>query len=176
MQTDKTEWIYRCLVTAAMVETILLPLFGFIVGPDYHKPSLGAPPALTEQQQRAAPDNPRRSHITTGGPPSLLCEMPALATAIHGNGSRFVDSTLFASPRYREFAQNVRRRFRESKAMFNSMVSPRCCCAHGHQSHDFHLAKEKFWRQPQGVCLTYNLCALTSVKLLSVGSGGFVGS
>lgn len=81
MRTDNTEWLYQCVVTVAVIEAIVVPLFGFVVGPSYHKPSLAAAPAFTEQQHVAIED-PRRSHITTGGLPTLPCKMPAFATAI----------------------------------------------------------------------------------------------
>jgi hypothetical protein len=81
MRADKTERLYQCAVTVAMIEAIVVPLFGFIVGPYYHKPSLATAPAFTEQQ-RVAIDDPRGSHITTGALPTLPCEKPALATAI----------------------------------------------------------------------------------------------
>jgi hypothetical protein len=53
MRTDKTEWLYKCVVTAAIIEATVVPLFGFIVGSDYHKPSLVAAPAFTEQPRVA---------------------------------------------------------------------------------------------------------------------------
>ena len=81
MRTDNTEWLYQCVVTVAMIEAVVVPLFGFVVGPYDHKPSLAAAPAFTAQQSVAI-DDPRRSHITTGALPTLPCEMPALATAI----------------------------------------------------------------------------------------------
>ena len=83
MRTDKTEWLYQCVVTAAMVEAILVPLFGLIVGAAYHRPSLAAPPALTEQYQRAATVHPRQSHLPAGRRPQTVpCQIPAVATAI----------------------------------------------------------------------------------------------
>jgi hypothetical protein len=99
MRADKTERLYQCAVTVAMIEAIVVPLFGFIVGPYYHKPSLATAPAFTEQQ-RVAIDDPRGSHITTGALPTLPCEKPALATAIVQE-SQIEFSTLVESARER---------------------------------------------------------------------------
>ena len=54
---DKTERLYQCVVTVAMIDAIVVPLRS-MVGLGYRKASLAATPAFTEQQRVAIRDPP----------------------------------------------------------------------------------------------------------------------